>query len=235
MKIIPVIDYQQGHVVLAHMGNRDKYRAISSVLCETSDIFSVIEGILTLDEFKTIYIADLDCIENQQSNNIVWPTLCSKYPDIEFWIDLGSISQYWGQEMNSTPNARPVIGSESYTSIESINSCLKHLYQYRPLLSIDIKQGEILGPGDFLASFQAWPDEVIILSLSYVGSNNGPDIDMIKTIAEHVNDQQTLYYGGGIRHHQDITHLNNLKIGGALLASSLHTGKFDNNFLKKIN
>ncbi|MFK8027729.1 MAG: HisA/HisF-related TIM barrel protein [Gammaproteobacteria bacterium] len=228
MKIIPVIDYRQGRVVLAQMGNRESYQAISSVLCETSDIYSVIEGILTLAEFKTIYIADLDCIENQQLNRTIWPTLCSKYPDIEFWIDLGRVSQYWEQEMSNTPNARPVIGSESYTSIESIHTSIMALHQYKPLLSIDIKQSKILGPDEFLSSFNAWPKEVIILSLSHVGSHRGPDIDMIKLIAKRLN-QQTLFYGGGIRDNQDITHLNKLKIDGVLVANSLHTGEFDKN------
>jgi len=233
MKIIPVIDYRQGNVVLAHMGNRDSYQSISSVLCDKSDINSVIEGILTLAEFKTIYIADLDCIEKQQLDNELWPTLCSKHPNIEFWIDLGNINQRWNQVMNNTRNARPVIGTESYTTINALSSSLDMLSQYQPLLSIDIKQNKILGPEQFLSEFNIWPQDVIILSLSHVGSNSGPDIISIQTISKHLQEQ-SLYYGGGIRDTGDIKQLEQLNIKGVLIANSLHSGQFNKSLVEKI-
>ena len=234
MKIIPVIDYQQGNVVLAQMGNRDSYQAISSVLCDKPDIDSVVEGILTLAEFKTIYIADLDCIEKQQLDSSLWPTLCSKHPHVEFWIDLGNLSQRWGQVMGHITNARPVIGSESHTSNYSLNSSLTTLNQYRPLLSIDIKQNKILGPEQLLSGLNAWPNDVIILSLSHVGSNSGPDIDSIQAVSKHLCKQK-LFYGGGTRDNQDIAQLEKLNIEGVLVANSLHSGKFNKNYLEKIN
>ncbi|MDW3094953.1 MAG: HisA/HisF-related TIM barrel protein [Gammaproteobacteria bacterium] len=233
MNIIPVIDYQQGNVVLAQMGNRDNYQSISSVLCDKPDICSVIEGILTLAEFKTIYIADLDCIEKQQLDNNLWPSLCSKYPNIEFWIDLGRVSELWGQVMHNTCNARPVIGSESYTHIDELNTNLDFLNQYNPLLSIDIKNNEILGPASLLQKFNAWPNEIIILSLSHVGSNNGPNFAYIQTISQELNNQN-IFYGGGTRDINDIKQLEQLNIQGILVANSLHSGKFDKKLLKKI-
>jgi len=234
MKIIPVIDYQQGNVVLAQMGNRESYQAISSVLCDKPDINSVIDGILTLAEFKTIYIADLDCIEKQQFDSTLWPTLCSIHPHVEFWIDLGNFSQQWDQVMNNITNARPVIGSESHTSIQSLNAILVALNRYRPLLSIDIKQSKILGPQQLLSKFNAWPDDVLILSLSHVGSNNGPDINSIEKISKHFS-VQNIYYGGGTRDSDDVSELEKLNIKGVLVANSLHSGKFDGSFLEKIS
>jgi len=234
MKIIPVIDYQQGNVVLAQLGNRESYQPISSVLCDKTDISSVIEGILTLAEFKTIYIADLDCIEKNQLDSTLWPSLCSKHPDVEFWIDLGNINQYWDQTMSNVSNARPVIGSETHTSLASLNASVATLNEYQPLLSIDIKQNKILGPEQLLSEFNRWPAEVIILSLSHVGSNNGPDFNSIETIAKHLH-HQNIFYGGGTRDSQDIMLLEKLDIKGVLVANSLHTGKFDKNFLGKIS
>ena len=232
MKIIPVIDYQQGNVVLAQLGNRDSYQPISSVLSDKSDVNSVLEGILTLAEFKTIYIADLDCIEKQQLNTQLWPKFCSEYPDIEFWIDLGRVNQQWQQVMGDIPNARPVIGSESYVSLEELSTNLKALRQFLPLLSVDIKNNEILGPKSLLQDFNAWPDDIIILSLSHVGSNNGPDIDYIQKISKHLNEQN-VFYGGGTRSIEDIKQLEQLNIEGVLIANSLHTGKFDRKRLEK--
>jgi phosphoribosylformimino-5-aminoimidazole carboxamide ribotide isomerase len=234
MKIIPVIDYQQGNVVLAQMGNRDRYQTISSVLCDKPDINSVIEGILTLAEFKTIYIADLDCIEKQQLDSLLWPTLCSKYSHVEFWIDLGNVNQRWDQVMSSITNARPVIGSESYTNIHTLSSTIATLHPYRPLLSIDIKQNKILGPEQLLSKLNIWPDNVIILSLSHVGSHSGPDIDSIQTISKHLS-QQKIFYGGGTRDEPDIDQLEKLNIEGVLIASGLHSGKFNKHFLEKFS
>lgn len=233
MKIIPVIDYQQGNIVLAQMGNRDRYQPISSVLSDKSDVNSVIEGILTLAEFKTIYIADLDCIEKQQLDTSLWPTICSKYPHIEFWIDLGNANQRWDQVMSNITNARPVIGTESHNNIHSLNSNLTALTQYRPLLSIDIKQNKILGPEGLLSKFNHWPDNVLVLSLSHVGSNSGPDIDSIKKISKHL-DGHKLFYGGGTRDINDIKQLEQLNIEGILVANSLHSGKFDKNLLRSV-
>lgn len=232
MNIIPVIDYQQGNVVLAQMGNRDNYQAISSVLCDKPDINSVIEGILTLAEFKTIYIADLDCIEKQQLDNQLWPTLCSKYPNIEFWIDLGRINEQWGQVMSTTDNARPVIGSESYSLINELDTCLDTLSRFNPLLSIDIKNDEILGPELLLKKSNQWDNEIIILSLTHVGSNSGPNITSIQKISQHLNNQN-IYYGGGTRDINDIKQLEQLSIQGILVANSLHSGKFDKNLLQE--
>ncbi len=233
MKIIPVIDYRQGNVVLAQRGNRDSYQPISSVLCDKSDINGVIESILTLAGFKTIYIADLDCIEKQQLDDTLWTSLCSQYPDIEFWIDLGRFGKQWDRIMSDISNARPVIGSESYTHIDELNTILDILNRYNPLLSIDIKNNEILGPASLLQKFSAWPNEVIILSLSHVGSNSGPNIACIQTISQHLINQN-VFYGGGTRDINDIKQLEQLDIQGILVANSLHSGKFDKSLLQKI-
>ena len=233
MKIIPVIDYQRGNVVLAQKGNRNKYRAISSVLCAESDLISVIDGILTLAAFKTIYIADLDSIENHHPDNeSLWSQLCSHYPDIEFWIDLGNGAESWQRLMNNTINARPVIGTESYSDSNQLAHILNVISAFNPLLSVDIKDDMILGPSNLLREFNAWPDEVIILSLSQVGSNDGPDINSIQSIRKYLSSS-TLHYGGGIRDTDDIKLLDSLGIHGVMLANSLHTGSLSKDHLEK--
>ena len=101
MNIIPVIDYLNGNVVLAKKGDRNEYMPVTSVLSSKSDINSIMSGILSLAEFKTIYIADLDGIENQQANLSLWSNISTQFPDIDFWIDLGSSINLWEPLINS--------------------------------------------------------------------------------------------------------------------------------------
>ena len=65
MKIIPVIDLKDGVVVHAHQGMREQYQPIGSNLCQSSDIYRVIEAFLGVYDFDTIYIADLNAITHQ--------------------------------------------------------------------------------------------------------------------------------------------------------------------------
>lgn len=234
MKVIPVIDYQQGQVVLAQMGQRDSYQPVSSALSDNADIHNVMQGILALAPFKTIYIADLGCIESQQLDRQLWPTLCHRYPQIEFWLDLGAWAVQWDHVMSNVLNARPVLGTECYSQITTLTSHLEALNQYKPLLSVDFKDNRILGPCDFLEEFNAWPDEVIILSLSQVGSNNGPDHHSINSVRQSFTGKN-LFYGGGTRDQQDIDLLENLNIKGVLVANGLHSGKFNAAFLQSIS
>jgi len=224
MKIIPVIDYKQGNVVLAKMGMREQYEPASSLLCKSSNIYDVIDAILNLADFKTIYIADLDCIEKQQLDADLWIALGQHYQNLEFWIDIGSMYKQWPMFMNHTSNARPVLGSESFLTNSDLDSGIKLLMPYKPIISIDIIESEILGPKNLLRSTKLWPSDVIILSISHVGSNQGPDKQAISHI-QSITQNKNLYYGGGIRDKNDIDQLSGLNIAGALVASTLHSGK----------
>ncbi len=224
MKIIPVIDYQYGQVVLAKAGRREKYQPARSSVSQSSEIHHVIEKILNFAHFKTIYIADLDSIERQHFDSQLWTSVCNKYPDIEFWIDAGSMHDQWTETMHSNTNVRPILGSESFSTVEVLATALNHLNQYNPLLSIDIKHNHILGPANLLDYHTLWPKDVIILSLGHVGSDDGPDRQLLRDMVPY-QASHNFYYGGGLRNLEDIQRLAKQNIEGALIASMLHHGK----------
>ena len=232
MKLIPVIDYKHGQVVLAKLGNRSEYKPVNTKLCPSSNIYDVIESILTLASFKTIYIADLDCIENQQLDATLWSTLCSAYPHIEFWIDLGSMCKQWSTFMHDIHNSRPVVGTESFQTLHQIESTFNQLSDQNPLLSIDIKNETILGPENLITKFHTWAYDVIILSISDVGSGSGPNKKAISQIQSLTTNTQ-LFYGGGIRNSKDLQQLENLGIKGVLIASTLHSGNLSKQEIDK--
>ena len=232
MNIVPVIDYLKGNVVLAKQGQRDQYRKIHSILSSTAELTSVIDGMLSVADFKTIYIADLDSIQNHQLNISRWRQVCERYPQIEFWLDLGRYRRAWQALFSQQTNARPVLGSESYASIGQLAESLHELTAYDPLLSIDIKNEKILGPKELLKEFKCWPSTVIILSLHQVGSQQGPDFKALNTVSPYLQTQ-SLIYGGGIRNINDIQALQALNISAIMLASSLHNGTVDKKTLAR--
>ena len=222
MKIIPVIDYMHGQVVLAEKGMRDSYQAVNSKLCKHAELHSVIKNLLSLANFSIIYIADLDSIENQNLNLSLWPKIFATYPQLEFWCDIGAQVSSWNRIMNNTSNARPIVGSESFNNLTDLTSTLDDIKEARPLLSLDIQNGIPLGPQDLLSNFRRWPEDVIVLSLNRVGSFAGPDYKLIETLIAQLPDCKK-YVGGGIRDVSDINRLESLGISGTLLAKSLHT------------
>ena len=84
MNIIPVIDYMHGQVVLAENGDRARYQPVYSALCQHSDIHSVLRDLTSYANFNTVYIADLDSIENQQLNCSLWHQVFKTYSSIQF-------------------------------------------------------------------------------------------------------------------------------------------------------
>lgn len=222
MKIIPVIDYMHGQVVLAEKGMRGSYQAVNSELCKHAELHSVIKKLLSLANFSIIYIADLDSIENQNLNLSLWPQIFATYPQLEFWCDIGAQVSAWNRIMNNTSNARPIVGSESFNNLADLTATIEDIKEARPLLSLDIKDGMPLGPRDLLSNFRHWPEEIIVLSLNRVGSFAGPDYNTIETLAAQLPDSKK-YVGGGVRDVNDINQLESLGISGVLLAKSLHT------------
>ena len=215
MQIIPVIDLKQGLVVHAVAGDRQKYQPIHhhSLLTTASDIHSVITAFLRLQPFRTFYIADLDaiCATGNHANLIA--ELVAAYPDIEFWIDNGS--QLADLETPQPPNYTAVIGTESQLQPE--------FSQRKFVLSLDYKQELPAGHPDWFTDSRYWPQQIIVMTLSRVGSQNGPDFAKLQQLAENHTDKQFVA-AGGIRHADDLRRLAALGVEAARVASALHKG-----------
>ena len=212
--------------MLAKQGQRNRYRKINSLLSSTADLNSVIDGMLSTASFKTIYIADLDSIQNHQLKISIWRQLCRRYSQIEFWLDLGAYAHCWQRLFTQQANARPVLGSESYATSRQLAESLHELKAFNPLISIDIKNEKILGPKRLLKEFKYWPSQVIILSLHRVGSQQGPDFKALNKVSPYLR-ASSLIYGGGIRNIEDIQALQAFHVSAVMLASSLHDGAID--------
>ena len=236
MKIIPVLDYMDGRVVLAQGGQRASYQAVgkdNSSLVSDHSIQAVIDGYLTLYPFNNMYIADLDCIGGQDLNISFWSESLNAYPMTEFWLDLGLAVRAWPKLAKQCPHIRPIVGTELFKSLSDLQQALSQLKAYRPILSIDMKHDQILGVTDILEIREDWPEEVILLSLERVGTANGPKFEQLAALSR--DSRLTLYSGGGTRHSKDIVALAEAGAEGVLLAKALHDGSIGKDDIERFN
>ncbi len=149
--------------------------------------------------------------------------IAGAYPDIEFWLDNG---QQAISIKHESPNLKPVIGTESQ--------------QFPPsetnqdfILSLDFKNQQPAGLTEWFEQSQFWPETVIVMTLSRVGSNNGPDFKRLFEL-QHSHSDKRCVAAGGIRDRNDLIRLKNGGIRQALLATSLHSGAISSSDLQNL-
>ncbi len=220
MQIIPVIDLKNQQVVLAKSGERNNYQPISTSLCPSADPFDVMQRFLELHPFTAFYIADLDAIMRQGEHNTLIDCLLEKYPEITFWIDNGlKISDF--NKQSRPKNYKTIIGSESQASCNKI-------IPREAILSLDFKEKAALGDQSLFSRDTYWPDTIIIMTLSQIGMNNGPDFNKLHHYCQAYPSKQFVA-AGGIRGLEDIARLSDIGIQKALVASCLHSGRLTSN------
>jgi phosphoribosylformimino-5-aminoimidazole carboxamide ribotide isomerase len=217
---IPVMDLMGGQVVRARGGARHDYRPIASPLCATSDPMEVVRGLLELYPFDTLYIADLDAIQQRGSHLQTLASLRAVFPSMEIWVDAGftSFAQY---EPLQSLGMRCVIGSESLPDADAARRLIEQLGQQQAILSLDFADGSPKGPAALFEDATRWPGQVIAMTLARVGSYEGPDIDLLRCLQARA-DGRKIYAAGGVRDFADLQALQEIGIAGALLASALH-------------
>jgi len=225
MKIIPVIDLKDGVVVHAQQGMRDQYQPISTNLCQSPDIYRVIEAFLGVYDFDTLYIADLNAITRQGDHDGLITEVLTTFPHIRFWIDSGY------QRVKKYPdNYIPVLGSECYSdeTVLELKAFNKHF-----ILSLDYSISEALGAKNLFSDPDLWPETNIIMTLNRVGSNLGPDLDKLNRFCRRYPHKKFIA-AGGIRNIADLQALKQVGVHQALIASALHSGTITRNDIENL-
>jgi phosphoribosylformimino-5-aminoimidazole carboxamide ribotide isomerase len=174
---------------------------------------------LDLYPFDTLYIADLDAIEGNGSNLELIDKLCHDHPDIAFWVDngLADLERLCGF-------ARPVIGSESLSAFNRLSHLLASLPS--PVLSLDYRADHFAGPAGLERQPRLWPEDVIVMTLSRVGTASGPDFPLLRQFAEQAPEHR-FHAAGGVRDPSDLERLRTTGLSGVLLSTALHQGAID--------
>ncbi len=224
MEIIPVIDLMGGTVVHARRGERQNYQPLQSPLCAGSEPAAVVGGYLKIHPFSTVYIADLDAITGKGDSRRVIARLRQQFPDLRFWVDNGLADAGACRNWLQQGYGDLVIGSEAQRDASAINDLAQKEAADRIILSLDFKDGKFLGPDDLRQQPSLWPQRIIAMTLSRVGSDTGPDFELL----DHLRMQapaKKLFAAGGVRGGEDLVELNRRGISGVLVASALHGGR----------
>ncbi|HSH73007.1 MAG TPA: HisA/HisF-related TIM barrel protein [Methylophilaceae bacterium] len=219
MKIIPVIDLLNGQVVHAKRGDRQNYLPIQSSLCGSSKPEDVLHALLELYPFDTVYIADINAIQNNGDHFELVTALKKRHHGIDIWLDAGFDSV---SKIELAKAFISVLGTESISDISHYQA-LKEACGQQPILSLDFKAGVFQGPEQLIENAAFWPENVIVMTLNKVGSDAGPDmaqLDAIQKIAMNNN----IYAAGGVRGFADLQQLKGMHIHSVLVASALHAG-----------
>lgn len=222
MILIPAIDLSQGRVVHARRGRRDDYQPVRSKLCRSCEPTDVISGLLRLHTFSTLYIADLDAIRGLGDQRDVLEKLRDQFPDLDIWIDPGINTRARYRQWQQLALGSTVLGSETLSNPGLLLNTLAT--DTDTVLSLDFKCDKLLGPADLLEQPEHWPTRVIVMCLDRVGSDEGPDTDRMQQLRRK-SPRSDLFAAGGIRDLDDLLHLRQLGVAGALLASALHDGR----------
>lgn len=220
MEVIPVLDLKGGVVVHARMGMRSEYRPIDTPLSPSSRPTDVARGLLSIHPFTSFYIADLDAIERRGDNDAALLELKKAFPNLVFWVDNGVADRGGAMRWLDAGIGCLVIGSETQSNGELI----RHVrHDERVVLSLDFRGDAFMGPAALLGDADAWPANVIVMTLARVGSAAGPDMARLAAIKAK-GPGKRVYAAGGVRGAHDLVALAEAGISGALVATCLHNG-----------
>ena len=224
MEIVPVIDLKAGQVVHAQGGRREAYAPVRSRLCAGSDPLDVVGGFLGLYPFATLYVADLDAIAGTGNNRPALERLRRAFPGLGLWVDSGVADEASARAWLAQGLGDLVVGSETQRDpdiIERLGDVAE-----RAILSLDFRHDRFLGPPGLRAEARFWPSRVIVMTLGRVGSDRGPDLDLLAQIQAPAPAVR-LFAAGGVRDVGDLTQLASRGVAGALVATALHLGRID--------
>jgi HisA/HisF family protein len=218
LQAIPVIDLMGGKVVHARRGDRASYQPLESPLSTTSDPVAVVNGLLSVYPFSTLYAADLDAIQTDGDNLPTLRRIRAEFPALQLWVDNGATGSAGLEALIGANLGTPVIGSESQRDGALV---AQHSGSARIVLSLDFRGDAFQGPGQILAEPALWPRRIIVMTLARVGSSTGPDLARFAAI-QSIAGGRKLYAAGGVRDATDLSALKAAGASGALIATALH-------------
>lgn len=227
--IIPVFDVKDNISVSGKSGERDTYTKLDSVYGD--DIFSICRR-LRSSGANVVYIADLDRINGVGDNSELIAEINEIIPVL---LDNGA-SCIEDVVFDKNICTYPILATETMDSIESIKEIFKEMPYENILISIDIKDNELLIKDKRIKLVdvielvnELRPAYTILLNISQVGTRHGNNSKVIKEIIEKTPYTQHIIAGGLTN--ESITEYKKEGIDNFLVGTILHEGKLSKKHL----
>ena len=216
MKLIPAIDLKNNKVVTSTKGKNREYKQISTDLSPTSNPIEFIEHILSLNDFNTIYLADLDSIANFKANNDIIKNILLKHNNITFMVDNGvrlfsELNQY------KSSNFIQIIATETFVEYDKIIN--NNYTNY--ILSADFINGKLYSKNCGYKIIK--PNKVIAMDIDNIGRKSGGNMNNVKIIKK-IYPYSSIILSGGIGCNDDIMAAKSHKISEVILLTALLEG-----------
>jgi|TARA_B100000959_G_C14962519_1_gene616373 phosphoribosylformimino-5-aminoimidazole carboxamide ribotide isomerase len=220
LEIIPVLDIECGIAVSGKSGERAMYGPLKTIYSNSSNPLEIAKNI----SLTKLYVADLDGIIQRTPN---WELLKKICKIKKVMIDLG-IRSSKDLEVIKELDCDIVIGTETLNNLRVLKNALNN-YGNRIWISLDIKNNEVLSkflPSDIPAALKiinrTGANKIIILDISAVGTLNGTNFTLLKSLKRKY-DQIEFVVGGGIMK-KDIDKLEKIGIKAVLIGTAFHKG-----------
>jgi len=231
MRIIPVLDVQNGLVVRGVGGRRDTYRPIVSRLAPSATPAAVAGAFREHLGLSELYLADLDAIAGGTPATVLYEELIRTGGTL--WVDAGVREVATARLVAATGVERVVVGLETVRGPRELVRCCDELAE-RVVFSLDLKGGRLLGDTSPWRGSEAMTvaDQAIglgvrrllILDLARVGEGQGTGTEDLCLALAARYPQVELAAGGGVRGLADLCRLRACGVSAALVASALHDG-----------
>lgn len=243
-KLIPVMDLFNQKVVHAVRGERRSYEPVSRKFpAYSSDPLHLLKTFYAKFEISTIYIADLNVIQNEMpiSPNFRILKKLSLQPEVDIIIDLGirnekDIQPYMDLDFN-----KYILGLETLSTLGTIQNYINMYTADCIILSLDLYKGKMLtnipnlessSLEENLKTFQKLGvNSLILLDLYLVGSKEGGIPQLYLKILD--NFEGDVFVGGGIKDIKDILNYKEEGFSGVLVGTSLYDGTITETQIKE--
>ena len=220
MKFIPAIDLKNNKVVLATSSKRSDYKEIPKSLAPSSDPLDFIEYLLSKYHFNTIYLADLDSIDNFYKYSSSIEKILNNFNNIHFLLDNG-IQKYSELSQYNSKNYTQIIATESFLEYGNLNNS-----SIEYILSLDFSDNKVIALDSDYTTLK--PKKIICMSLDNIGKQCGPNYNDI-SISQKQYPGVEVIVSGGIKNNNDIVSLKKHGLKEVILLTSILENKINFN------
>ncbi|WP_455645149.1 HisA/HisF-related TIM barrel protein [Methanosphaera sp.] len=225
--IIPVMDIMNNDCVSGKSGHRSTYTHLKSIYGDTP---IEIATNLKKEGAKALYIADLDKIENKGNNDELISSINEIIPVL---LDNG-ISNIDDVENNKKISTCSILATETMTDIDTSIEIFKKVDSKHILISIDIKNNEILSKNNTIniediiqLINKIKPKYTILLNITQVGTKQQAKSNITKKIISETPHTNHIIAGGVTN--DTIDKYKKQDINNFLIGTILHEGNLEYN------